>query len=283
MNVLVIGGTGFIGQHLMRYFVAEGTSTVEKRGFIKLDITDRNSLKKVIEKTKPSVVINSSGMTAVDECERRPEDAMKINGKSVEALSSICHKKKIKFIQISTDYVFDGKSGSYREQDRTNPVNQYGLSKLEGEKAALMHDGIVLRISTPYGVNYIHRKETFFDFVIENLTFGNEIRIVNDQFTTPTFVNDIPRAIMELIRSDESGIFHLGLREKISRYDFAIKIAEFFGLEKEKIIPVSLDDISFLAERPRDSSLNVNKITRYLFMESLDGSMEMIRNSYNQS
>lgn len=282
MNVLVIGGTGFVGYYLMRYFAAQGTSSSGTPGFIDLDITDRDTLKRVIRKVDPTVVINSSGMTSVDECERRPENAMNVNGKSIDDLAGICSKKGIKFVQISTDYVFDGKAGNYRESDPTNPINQYGLSKLEGEKAALAHDSIVLRISTPYGINHSTKKKTFFDYVVDNLSSGNEIRIINDQFTTPTFVEDIPRAIRELIRADEKGIFHLGIREKLSRYDFALKVAEFLGLDQEKIIPVGVDDIDFLAKRPRDTSLNVSKITRYLFMENLDSSLEIIRNSYSQ-
>ena len=184
IKVLVIGGSGFVGSHLMRYFAASGTSSTGVDGLIKLDIRDSNQIRRVIGETNPELVINSSGLTNVDYCETHPEEALEINGTAVGNIADCAEENGSILCHISTDYVFPGSSGNYREEDRPDPVNSYGISKTIGEEMLNGRKKIVLRISTPYGINYSRRKKTFLEFVVSNLMEGKKIRIVTDQFTS---------------------------------------------------------------------------------------------------
>lgn len=276
MRVLVIGASGFVGTYLMRYFQGYGTSTRGGKGLFKFDLMQPERLNNIIEEISPELVINSSGMTNVDECEISPEKAVRINGDSVKRISEISKDHGAYFVQISTDYVFDGNKGIYNEEDSTNPINQYGKSKLVGEKYALAEKAVVLRISTPFGIGIPGGKTTFINFVIGNLECENEVRAVTDQFTTPTFVEDVGPAIKALQDKGANGIFHLGVRERISRYDFSIKIADLFELDKSLVRKASLEDFEFVARRPKDTTMNMSKISSFFKPNGLDASLEKI-------
>lgn len=271
MKALIIGG-GFVGKNLADYFKAPFTSTSGEGKSIKLDIKDRKKTKAVIEKFKPDVVINASGLTSVDQCELNRADAMEINGTAVENIVNACDKIGAKFVQISTDYVFSGKKGNYSEDDSPNPINYYGLSKLIGEEEAMKHgDAIILRISTPYGKNQ-SKKVTFQDFVAKSLKEGKAVDIVADQYTSPTYIGDIPKAIEQLYNYKQKGIFHLG-SSRISRYAFAVKLSQKLNLPKGKIRKAKLSDMKFKAPRPSDTSFNCKKISKFFKISDLDKSM----------
>ena len=151
MKTLVFGASGFVGFYLKRYFNAVGTAQSDKNGNRKVNFLNENEIVKIINSEKPDLIINSAGLTNVDECERNPDLAFKLNGDSVRTIARESQKINAKFVQMSTDYVFDGAKGNYKETDSTNPINVYGKSKLLGEENALNHlDPIVLRIEMPY-------------------------------------------------------------------------------------------------------------------------------------
>ncbi len=261
MRTLVVGGSGFVGRYLVRHFDAVGTSGRGRDGFPKLDITRRQEVERLFERFRPELVINAAAMTNVDECERRREEAFMINADGVMNISEAAYRVKAKLVQISTDYVFDGAKGDYGEDDPTNPVNVYGSSKLRGELYALERDALVLRISSPFGINLGRGKESFFEYVLRALAGGERVKALVDQITTPTFVEDVPEAIDALVQRGSAGTFHLAVREAISRYEFAIKVAEFAGFEPGRVDRITSREMNFYARRPRDTSMKTDKIS----------------------
>ncbi|MHB8359095.1 MAG: SDR family oxidoreductase [Thermoplasmataceae archaeon] len=280
IKVLVIGGSGFVGSHLMRYFAASGTSSTEMDGLIKLDIRDSNQIRRVIGETNPELVINSSGLTNVDYCETHPEEALEINGTAVGNIADCAEENGSILCHISTDYVFPGSSGNYKEEDRPDPVNNYGISKKIGEEMLNGRKNIILRISTPYGINYSWRKKTFLEFVVSNLNEGKKIRIVTDQFTTPTYVNEISLSIEKLYNARKYGTYHLGSIECLSRYDFSLLIADVFSLDRNLIEKAKPGELNFVARRPLNVCMNCSKIREIMNISDIESNLKEIRKNF---
>jgi len=184
---------------------------------------------------------------------------MKINAESTEVIAKQAAKQHAFFIYISTDYVFDGEKGMRKETDRTVPVNFYGQSKLDGEKAVLnlASSWCIARTSTPYGIHTT--KNSFPLWVIENLKEKKEINVVTDQFTSPTYVPNLSHMLIEIAKRQIVGIIHLAGATRISRYEMAELVADEFHLEKKLLKPLIMEDIKWTAKRPKDSSLDVSK------------------------
>ena len=277
MKTLVLGGSGFIGYYIARYFNAAAASSHEKEGYVKLDITNKEEVSEVFNKIKPELVINSAAIADVDLCEKEKETAMSVNGYAVEWLSSVSKEIGAKFVQLSTDYVFDGLTGNYIEEDIPNPINEYGKSKLIGEENALKNDAIVLRIEMPYGLNLAKNKNVFFESVVKNLKEGKPVNAAVDQIISPTFVEDIPKAIEILVEKGANGIFHLASKEHFSRFEFVNIIADVFDFDKTAIKPVKLDDFKMLAKRPKNTFLNTDKMSKSYEIKPLKENLEKIK------
>ena len=280
MKAIVLGGSGFVGLYITKYLNAIGTSFSGKDGFVKLDITNENEVKNLFEKIKPDVVINSAAMADVDLCERESKLAELINGLSVEWLAYATEQVNAKFVQISTDYVFDGETGNYKEGDETNPINEYGKSKLLGEVNALKHDSVVLRIEMPYGVNLSKNKNVFFESIMRNLKNNKQVNAATDQIISPTYIGNVAPAIKKLVESNSIGIFHLASKENLSRYEFAKLIAKEFNLDTSNIKPVKLDDFKLAARRPKKTFLNVEKISNLFEISSIKENLNKIKSEY---
>ena len=212
----------------------------------------------------------------MDLCETERELAYKTNALSVGYIGEACKKLNIPLCHISTDYVFDGEKGNYVENDEIgakrratktegfcsiNPINYYGHTKAEGEKVLneLNYDlSSIIRISVPYCVSPV--KVNFFSWVLDMLKKGEGMNILIDQWNTPTFVNELVDGVVAIHKKDIAGLFHFGGGEKVSRYEFALKVAEIFELDKTLINPVESSELGWKAYRPKDTTLNNCKI-----------------------
>ncbi len=164
------------------------------------------------------------------------------------------------FVYISTDYVFDGEKGLYREDDVPNPVNYYGLSKLLGEIAVesiIPDKSCIVRVSGLYGYSPTGKKN-FGINALEKLLRGEEVKTFYDQHLSPTYVRFLAQEIVKMIEKRITGILHVA-GERASRYEFAIALAEILGVDRSLIRPVSMHEIKLVAKRPRDSSLDTSK------------------------
>jgi dTDP-4-dehydrorhamnose reductase len=265
MRVLVIGASGQLGRALYGMLKSQGNEVIGTyntgaKSDIKLDITDYVHLEDLIIKSRPDVIINCAAMTDVDGCEVDRKRCYAINAEAVRHMARASRVVGSYLIHVSTDYVFDGEKGMYREEEEPNPVNYYGLAKLLGEAYALSYDySIVIRTS---GV-YSGHKSNFPRFVIEMLSKGQQVNAIEDSWYSPIHSMQLAQAIAELIVQRRTGILNIA-GSRVSRYDFALKIAEATGLPKELVRPVKLLEMKWKARRPRDSSLDVGKASSYL-------------------
>jgi dTDP-4-dehydrorhamnose reductase len=200
----------------------------------------------------------------VDACERDSLKAERINGKATRNLARIAAELGILFVYISTDYVFNGKKGNYKETDAPCPTNAYGMSKLSGEEAVREEcpEGLVIRTSI-FGYN-IQPKTGLAEYVINSLKNGKPMARFTDQFSTPIYTRDLSRLILKLLDRRATGLFHIGGRERVSRYDFAVRVARAFSLSPELIRPAAFVSLEGMARRPVDTSLSGDKIEAYL-------------------
>jgi dTDP-4-dehydrorhamnose reductase len=276
-KILITGSNGLLGQSLVKifrdeYFVIGCDLTGEslnsnnpENEYYQLDLTQRDKIQKFFSKIKPEYIINTAAFTNVDKSEEKRDLCWTTNVRSVEILVEAVMDYLPVFVQISTDYVFDGKSGSYRETDATNPVSYYGHTKLAAEKI-LRTSGleyIIARSMILYGHGQKVRNN-FVTWVIQQLKSGNKIKVVNDQRGNPTLVDDLSEAIRRLLEKEEYGIFHISGNEVCSRYEFAQKIVEVFDLDGKLIEEVDSSQFKQAAPRPVNSSFNLDKLSNTL-------------------
>ncbi|MBT7376717.1 MAG: SDR family oxidoreductase [Candidatus Marinimicrobia bacterium] len=237
---------------------------LKNRNVRQMDIIDFNSVADCISAEAPDIIINCAAMTNVDACEKDHTSARKVNAEGVENIIKAVDKKT-KIIQLSTDYVFEGKDGPYIESNPTHPISYYGRSKLEGENVlrGSLNPYCILRASVLYG-DPVNDKPNFFAWVYDSLSKQKLIHVVTDQISNPAWLPALSDAIMKVILLNAEGIYHFGSDDHLSRYDFAVLIAKVFGLDSTLINPVTSDSMSFIAPRPVHSGLATKKITNEL-------------------
>ncbi|MCJ7631866.1 dTDP-4-dehydrorhamnose reductase [Candidatus Bathyarchaeota archaeon] len=238
---------------------------------LKLDITDAIEVLNLLGKLKPDAVVHTASETNVDKCEIEKEQAWKINVEGTRNIAEACQEVNAKLVYISTDYVFDGEKGLYDEEDKPNPVNYYGLTKLEGEKQVIEHceNYAILRTSVLYG--WHPWKQNFATWIINKLRQQQEITVVEDHYNTPTLADNLAEIAVEAAKRDLRGLYHASGCERISRYEFAKQIAKTFDLNSDLIEPVKMSQITaWIAKRPKDSSLNTGKIQKQLKTKPLN-------------
>ncbi len=259
-----------------------------QRNVQKLDITDKENISNVLESFKPDIIINCAAYTNVDGSEINKELAHQVN---VEGLQNLIQLSDINtyLIQISSDYVFDGDSGPYSEDEHTFPVNYYGKTKLEAENIlrGTRRKWAIFRPNVLYSSD-LFSKGNFFAWVYRSLLKNNSISVVTDQISNPTFNLQIVKAIFQCIIMDFEGILHIGSDDYMSRYEFALDIAKVFGFDSALITKIDTDSLtqkvkSYIAKRPLHSGLVVNKIEKELNTSSYSTNynLKLLKSSLN--
>jgi len=223
------------------------------KGFIECDIADREKTVTEIASVKPDTVIHSAAYTDVDGCEKNPQEAEKVNVLGTKNVTLACKECNCLLIYISTDFVFDGeKKTPYIEKDIPNPINVYGKSKLDGERYIqdILKDFIIVRSSWLFG----RGGKNFVDTIKGKS--GKEIRVVNDQFGSPTYTEDLAQALSNLVSQSKNfrGIYHITNSGSCSWYEFALAIKEIANLDAD-ILPVSSQEYASVTKRPKMSIL----------------------------
>jgi dTDP-4-dehydrorhamnose reductase len=268
VKILVTGAGGLLGSEVAS--LASGKHEVYAafdhhppiRGTpVKLDLLETEQIAAVVAEIKPDSVVHAAAMTDVDKCERERELAEKVNHEATRTLSESAKKVGAYFLYVSTDYVFDGERGMYREEAHANPISVYGLSKLRGEQSvqASGAEYCIARASVVYGARPAAGKVNFALWLVESLRRGERVRVLKDQFVSPTLNLSFARMILEALGRRLTGTFHMAGASRSSRYGFAVALAEAFGLDSSLIEPVPMSEMRWVAKRPRDSSLDVSK------------------------
>ena len=266
MKFLITGSAGLVGNQVVKDLVEQGdtvysayhASKLELGIPTQLDLNCLDRIENVLEKIKPDAIIHLAAITNVDQCEKENDLAMKINAKATGIISKQAAKQKSFLVYVSTDYVFDGEKGMKKESDQTNPVDFYDKSKLEGEKQIMnsASSWCIARTSTPYGFH--QKKKSFPLWVVENLQNNNEIEVLVDQSTSPTYVPNLSKMLIEIATRQIVGILHVAGATRISRYEMAELVTEKLNLDKKLLKPKNIETMNWIAKRPKDSSLDVS-------------------------
>ena len=263
-KILVTGSEGQLGRCFSSFFKEK--YTILNPSEVDFDITDQNKVKNFLKKYNPDIILNCAAMTDVDGCENNPEIAEKVNALSIKSMLEIFQGF---FVHISTDYVFDGKEGPYKEEDNVNPISIYGKTKLLGEEIIIKNSKqwAILRTNVLFGID---SKSSFVNWVVNSLKFDKDINVVDDQINNPIWINDFATIINLVISNNINGLFHIGSDTFCSRYKFAHMIAEVFDLKKEKIHPITTKSLNQIAPRPLKSGLISKKLLSKLGIKSID-------------
>ena len=271
LKVLVTGSAGLVGQQVVKdlsnshqVFSCYNESKPEYGDSVKMDLKNHEMISSILTEKKPDIVIHLGAMTGVDLCEKEKTSASEINTKATEIIAKECSKLNSFLVYVSTDYVFDGNLGMYKEDDITNPLGFYGESKLEGEKVVqnFSTNWCIARTSTPFGLH--PTKKSFPMWVIENLQKQKQIDILIDQFTSPTYIPNLSRMLIEISERRITGIIHAAGASKISRYQMASMISDKLNLDGTLLKQISIDEMKWVAQRPKDSSLDVSRASSIL-------------------
>jgi len=270
-RILITGANGMLGQRAVQFYSSReniellATSVEEKSVFdfveyTQVDIKDRDNIKKVIYDYCPDFIVHTAAFTNVDLSEKLREDAWKINVKGVEYIAEAARTIDAHIIHISTDYIFDGKNGPYDENAIPDPVGYYGRTKLASENTLRISGTFftILRTNVLYGIAQNSRPD-FVRWVINSLSKNENIRIVKDQINNPTFIDDLVQGINKIIEFRKTGVYNIGGKEFLSRFDFTLRIAEYFNLDKKLILPITTDELKQPARRPLKSGLLILK------------------------
>ena len=249
MRVLVIGGSGFIGRYLVSRLgtgqVHQVAATYWSRppgpgsaSWHRVELTDRDALEELFRLTMPEVVVHLAAMADVGACERNPEQATAVNAQTTEAIAHLCELHGSRLLFMSTEYVFGGDKGCYREDESPNPTTHYGRTKLQAEQAVagLVSRGSVVRTSIVYGWR-TDGGRNFVPWLVDLLSARQTYEAPTQVMRSPAYVEHLVDGISALTETEQDGIYHIAGSDWVSMYEFALAVAGTFGLDAELVIP----------------------------------------------
>lgn len=278
MKILITGANGLLGQKLVTLYNHQAMVEVIATGrgenrnlpgtytYVQMDITDENQVNQVIAEHRPEVIINTAAMTQVDQCETEKEACWKLNVTAVEYLIKASEKNHCFLIHLSTDFIFDGTAGPYTEEDKPNPLSYYAESKLASEKL-LERSNIkyaIARTQLVYGIVPDMSRSNIILWVKNSLENGKNIKVVNDQWRTPTLAEDLAKGCALIAEKKAEGVFNISGEELLTPYDMAIATCEFFNLDKSLIEKVDGTVFSQTAKRPPRTGFVLDKAKKHL-------------------
>ncbi|WP_310392360.1 SDR family oxidoreductase [Hymenobacter sp.] len=280
MKVLLTGSNGLLGQKLVALLrqqaAVEVVATSRGRNklagpypdltFVNLDVTDAAQVRQVLARQRPTHLMHTAAMTNVDECELNREACWLQNVTAVENLVDACATHRIHLTHLSTDFIFSGEAGPLSEEAEPGPVNFYGESKLAAERAvqASPSPWAIARTVLVYGVARDYGRTNLVLWVRDSLRAGTPIKVVDDQWRTPTLAEDLAQGCWLLARHEARGIYHISSDELLTPYAMALRVADYFGLDKGLIEKVDGSTFSQPARRPARTGFLIGKARREL-------------------
>lgn len=279
MRILITGSNGLLGQKLVKLLTAisdveflatsQGANRMTSLEFNykSLDITNEANVINVIQDFEPDVVINTAAMTNVDACENEQDNCWKVNVDAVAYLLKACQKVKAKLIHLSTDFVFDGADGPYTEEDQPNPLSFYGKSKFASEQLLInssYKNWAIARTIIVYGIGENMSRSNIVLWAKGALEQGKPLTIVDDQFRSPTWADDLAMGCWLIAKKDATGVFHLSGKDFMSILDLVRRVAVFFNLDAAKVTPIKSADLNQIAKRPPVTGFILDKAKKEL-------------------
>jgi dTDP-4-dehydrorhamnose reductase len=273
-RIAVTGGGGLLGANLVYDWATAGHHVVSLdrnsgaaapgAGLIYADISDPAIAGPVLEQLQPRWIVHCAALTAVDWCESHAKETLRVNAEAPRHLAATARKMGAGFLYISTDSVFDGATGGYREVDTPCPLNVYARAKLAGERAVLEeHPGALVVRTNIYGWN-LRPKLSLAEWVLQRLESAQEVPGFSDVSFCPILVNDLGNVLRSMMKLGLSGVYHVSGGEAIDKYEFAVAVAQTFGHDPARVLRSRLSDSALTAARPLNTSLNVDKAAEAL-------------------
>jgi dTDP-4-dehydrorhamnose reductase len=280
MKIFITGANGLLGQHLVKKLLDETTHQIIATGkteyrlvihdsrlqYFLLDITDGMAVNSLFEKLQPNIIIHCAALTQADECELNPIKAWNINVTATRFIVDAAKKVNAFLIFLSTDFVFDGMNGPYKEEDIVNPVSYYGSTKVAAEKA-VAESGLqyaIVRTCLLYGNILFGTRSNIVSWVKENLEQGKKIKVVSDQWRTPTYIEDLVKGILLIAEKKATGLFNISGNDFLSPYKMAIATAEYLNLDASLIEKVDASVFTQAAKRPATTGFIIDKAKEVL-------------------
>lgn len=284
MKVLVTGANGLLGQHLIKQLLDKGYTVVgtgkgdarlhlegyaDRYSYRTLDVSDASDVQEVMDDEKPEVVVHAAAMTQVDECELHPEQCEKVNVTGTALIAADAELYAKHFIYVSTDFVFDGEQGNYKEEDDLKPISYYGFTKMQAE--AITESSTIpwaiVRTCLVYGNILEGTRSNIITWVKDSLEQGKDIKVVSDQWRTPTYVEDLAKGIVLIIDQQATGIYHISGKDLLTPYDIAIQTADLLQLDTSKITKVDASTFKQPGKRPPKTGFVIDKARKELGYE----------------
>lgn len=279
MKILITGSNGLLGQKLVHKLsldseveaiaTARGINRLKtEEGYVyrSLDITNESEVQSVISELKPDVVINTAAMTNVDACEDDKEGCDKLNVDAVQYLVNACKACEAHLVHLSTDFIFDGEDGPYSEDAQPNPLSYYGESKLKAEEIVTKSglDAAILRTVLVYGIAEDMSRSNIVLWAKGALEKGNEIKVVNDQFRSPTLAEDLADGCILAAKKRAIGVYNISGKDQMSVMDIVMAVADHWDLDKSIVTPVSSTTLNQKAKRPPVTGFILDKAKKEL-------------------
>jgi dTDP-4-dehydrorhamnose reductase len=273
MRVLVTGGSGMLGRVVVDRVRRDGDEAIaaarfasgppdDPSGSVHMDVADAESVRRTIRQTQPDTIIHAAAIADVDLCEREPQLAHAVNVRGTQHIVDACRESGARLVYVSTDYVFDGGGAPYDEGDEPNPIQVYGRTKLEGERAvASLPGALSARTAVLFGRAPAWRSNLVL-WLLDRLERREPAVAATDQVGTPTLVDNLADMLIALARSDRDGIYHAAGATNVDRYTFARQTAEVFGYDPDRVQPIRAAESSRPARRPPNVGLNVERLRR---------------------
>jgi dTDP-4-dehydrorhamnose reductase len=273
---LVVGTSGLVGSHLFELLTRNGenvTGTYFNHSIssaIQLDIRQKNEVKKIIENIKPEIIYIPAAFPNVDYCEIHPEETYQINVTGIKNVVQAANRINAKVVFFSSDYIFDGVAGPYEEDDTAHPISEYGRQKLITEHFISLFAKKYLIIRTTVIFGWEHQGKNFVFRLIQSLQNNQAVKVPRDQVGSPTYVNNLAEISIELARATENEVINIAGSDCVSRYDFALTVAQIFKLDERLIHPVRTEELNQPAKRPLNAGLKLDKLYQISKIKVID-------------
>jgi len=272
MKVLITGANGLLGQKLVQLLSSRTEVVATSRGpcrfelppgssYHSMDITNEDQVSSVINQLQPQAVIHTAAMTQVDQCEQDQESCLSVNVEGTRNVAEAAESISAYLIHLSTDFIFDGQSGPYNEEASPAPVNFYGECKLRAEKIVqdISQGSAIIRTILVYGWLPNMSRPNIILWVKESLEQNKTIQLVDDQWRTPTLVEDLAQGCWLVLEKHARGVYHVAGSDFITPYQMALQTAEYFDLDKELIKKTDSSMFTQPAKRPLITGFEITK------------------------
>ena len=274
MKILITGSNGLLGQKIVRQLKKRNVSFLatskgenrnpdcEKSNYVSMDICSKEEIDKVFNAFLPTHIIHTAAMTNVDTCELNPKDCHETNVAATQKLFNQAKKIGAHFQFISTDFVFDGQQGNYKEEDEPNPLSVYAKSKVDAENMLLSdayQNYSIIRTIIVYGIGNNLSRTNIVCWAKEALNKGQEMRIIDDQFRAPTWADDLAWACIRVCELNKKGVFHISGPETMSIFKIVKRVAMHYELSTQTLVKTDSSNLNQPAKRPPITGFDLTK------------------------